>query len=421
MAGAIEVEQHLARVLDAAHRLPAETVPLHDAAGRTLAADVRAALAIPPFENSAMDGYAVRLDDVMGAGPDTPVVLEVVADVPAGSGIDPAVAAGQAVRLMTGSPMPGAADTVVPFEETAEGLTPDVPSHVTVLAAPTARGRHVRGRADDLAVGDLVLAAGTVLGPRQLSSALSAGATEVQVSRVPRVAVVSTGSELVTDGARLERGQIPESNGPMLAGLAREAGAEVVWRGTVPDADAEVLAVLERVVDLGADVVVLTGGVSAGAYDVVKSALGSSTDGGSAGTMDFVHVRMQPGKPQGFGKLADGPLLFGLPGNPVSAAVSWEVFVRPALMAMQGRRELQRRVVSVETSTGWASPTGRRQHVPVVLDTTDPARWRVRPASQRHSGSHLVGSLALADGYAVVPAEVSAVEAGQRVDVMLVT
>ena len=167
MAGAIEVEQHQARVLEAVHRLPAETLPLHEAAGRTLAGDVRATLDIPPFENSAMDGYAVRLDDVIGAAPDTPVVLEVVADVPAGSGIDPPVAAGQAVRLMTGSPMPGAADTVVPFEETAEGLTPNVPSHVTVLAAPAARGRHVRGRADDLAVGDLVLAAGGVRGVRR--------------------------------------------------------------------------------------------------------------------------------------------------------------------------------------------------------------------------------------------------------------
>lgn len=411
---AIEVEDHLATILRSIPVLATETVPLRQAGGRTLAKDLIAAHDIPAFENSSMDGFAVLFADVSSASDDNPVTLEIVADIPAGSDLDPVVAAGQAARLMTGSVMPSAANTVIPFEHTVEGLT-DRLDRVTVIQAPRHEGAFIRRPAEDVAVGDLLLHAGTHLGPRQLASALAAGLLEAEVTRTPRVAIVSTGSELVTDGSRLSRGQIPESNGAMLVELVRDAGAEVVHAGSISDHDSEVLAVVHELEQLNADVVVFTGGISAGAYDVVKSALGGED------LMQFTQVRMQPGKPQGFGVAPSGLVLFGLPGNPVSTAVSWEVFVRPALLAMQGRTETHRRVIRVRTTSGWKSPAGRRQYTPVTLDTSDASHWTARPASSGHSGSHLIGSLGLADGYAVIAAETEAVEAGQEVDVMVVT
>ena len=410
----IEVEEHLARILTSTPRLPSESLAVGEAVGRTLTAPATAVHDVPAFENSAMDGFAVRFDDVAEAGPERPRTLEVVADVPAGSALDPALRPGQAVRIMTGSPVPGDADTIVPFEDTAEGLTEVVPERVTVLAAPRRRGMFVRARADDVATGQVVLAPGTLLGPRQLAAAVAAGVGAVEVARRPRLAIVTTGSELVTGAAALERGQVPDSSGPLLAALAADAGAALLHVGSVQDEDAAVLAVVHDLHARGADVVVLTGGVSAGAYDAVKSALGGT------GAMRFDAVRMQPGKPQGFGVIEGGPLLFGLPGNPVSTAVSWEVFVRPALLALQGRTDVNRRRDRATASVAWTSPPGRRQYVPVVLDATQPGGWRVRPASSGHSGSHLAGSLALADGYAVVPAEVDRIEAGAAVDVILV-
>ena len=228
---------------------------------------------------------------------------------------------------------------------------------------------------------------------------------------MPRVAVVSTGSELVAPGSPLGRGQIPESNSELLSGLAAESGAEVVLRLSVSDdgdGPREAIAVAET---LGADVVVFSGGVSAGAYEVVKNTLGDS--------MTFTKVRMQPGKPQGFGRTASGILLFGLPGNPVSAAVSFEVFVRPALLAMQGRTDLRRPTIALPAAAGWRTPPGRTQYLPVTLDRSDAGGWRALPATS--GGSHLAGGLGRAEAYAVVPAEVEAVVAGDLVDVMLIS
>lgn len=408
----VSVEEHLRRVLDAVHRLPAERVPLREAAGRTLAADLRALLDVPAFDSSAMDGFAVRWADVETATPDDPVALDVVGDLPAGSGDDPALRPGEAVRLMTGAAVPTDADTVVPLEDTREGLAPGL-ERVTVLAVPRHQGRHVRRRGEDVAVGEVVLEAGTRLGARQVAAALSCGHVEVDVVRTPRLAVIATGTELVDDGSPLARGQVPESNGAMLAQLAADADVEVVHRGLVADDDEHLLKVLREVAD-EVDAVVLTGGVSAGAHDVVKSALGASGD------MGFWTVRLQPGKPQGLGASPDGPLLLGLPGNPVAAAVSWEAFVRPALLMMQGRADLGRRCLRLPVTEGWRPPAARRQYVAVAVDTSDPSGWRATPVSEGCSGSHRVASLARADGYAVLPEGAAEVHAGDLVDVVLV-
>ncbi|MGO1770282.1 MAG: molybdopterin molybdotransferase MoeA [Microbacterium sp.] len=402
------IEEQSKRVLAEVRRTASATVPLAEAAGRTLAAPIRARVAIPVFDNSAMDGFAVRYDDVAAATADAPVTLDVVADVPAGSAEDPPIAPGQAARIMTGSPLPDDADAIVPFEDTTGGLA-DSLSTAVVVGAPRRRGAHIRRAGEDRVPGDVICEAGVELGPFVLSSAAAAGITEVVVAAAPRVLVVSTGSELVAPGAPLERGQIPESNATLLAGLVSAAGADVVAVATVPDEPGALARVLST--HSGVDVVVTSGGVSAGAYEVVRTLLG--------GEIEFTKVAMQPGKPQAFGRLASGPLLFGLPGNPVSVAVSFEVFVRPALLAMQGRDVIRRPLIRLPAGTGWRPPRGRRQYLPAAIDRTDPARWTVGPATAGGSGSHLAGGLALAEALAVVPAEVEEVAPGDAVDVLL--
>ncbi len=407
------VEEQLATVLAAVRPLDPVVVPVSDALGRTTATAVIAAVDIPVFDNSAMDGFAVLSADVATASADAPVTLRVVADLPAGTDLDPPLRSGEAARIMTGSALPTQADTIVPFEQTADGLA-DSLDRVRVLRAP-APGIHIRRRGEDLRAGDEVLAAGVELGALQLGAIAAAGVADVTVTRAPRVAVVSTGSELAAPGTPLRRGMIPESNSELLSALVRGAGAEIVLRSTVDDGGDSLAGAVTTAQSAGADAIVFSGGVSEGAFEVVKTVLGGR------GVMAFDRVAMQPGKPQGFGTLPDGTLLFGLPGNPVSAAVSFEVFVRRALLAMQRRRSLDRHMLRLPTTTSWRTPPGRRQYVPAVIDRTDSARWSVRPATGGGSGSHLAGGLGLAEAYAIVPAEVEKIDVGDEVDVMLIT
>ncbi|WP_127792727.1 gephyrin-like molybdotransferase Glp [Agromyces sp. LHK192] len=409
----VEVEVHLAAILDLVEPLPVERVPLAAALGRVLATDVIAVQSVPRFDNTGMDGYAVRSADLAGADEANPVSLHVVGEVAAGSAEDPALAAGQAVRIMTGAALPSDADTIVPVEHTAAyrdaHAWAEVGGVVEVVTEP-APGAHVRRAGEDVAAGAVVLEAGAVLTPYRLGAAASAGVGEVSVRRAPRVAIVATGDELVAPGETPARGQIPESNSVLLAGVVAGAGADVVSIARVGDDPADLLAELER---LGAehapDLVVCTGGVSVGAHDVVKAAL----DGRG---IVFRKVAMQPGKPQAFGRLESGALLAGLPGNPVSVAVSFEVFVRPVLQAMQGLEPTGAARTEAEVVDGWRSPPGRRQYMPVAFDGSG----RIRRATGGGSGSHLAGGLAHAQGFAIVPAEAEAVRAGERLPVMLV-
>lgn len=396
----ITVEQHRERILRAVRELDAAAVPLAAALGRILREPVRSAVDLPLFDNSAMDGFAVRFDDVASASAENPIALDVVGDLPAGSAEDPRFGRGQAVRIMTGAPVPQDADAIVPFEDTAGGLA-DSLGGIRVVAAPRARHAHIRPRAEEYRAGDEILPVGTEMGGRQLAAAAAAGVHEVVVSRMPRVAVISTGDELRRPGEPLERGQIPESNSTLLDGLCRENGAEVVLQISVSDDGEGLRAALADAAALGADAIITSGGVSEGAYEVVKN----------VAQMQFDKVAMQPGKPQGFG---DGePLLFGLPGNPVSVAVSFEVFVRPALRAMQGAHDLDRLIIGLPVLEAWRTPPGRRQYRPVVI-----SRDGVRPASS--GGSHLAASLGRAQAYAIVAADVDTVEIGDIVDVLVV-
>ncbi|MET4158284.1 gephyrin-like molybdotransferase Glp [Agromyces sp. PvR057] len=430
----IPVAAHLERVLaavraDARARATAvdrvETVRLADAAGRVLAASVDAVLASPPFDNSAMDGFAVRWADVSPATPDAPVTLRVVADHAAGSAstLDAApLGRGEAARIMTGAPVPAGADTVVPVERTDGGGTvadADAAHLVRVFSAPDL-GRHIRRAGEDLRIGDRLLDAGTLLGPRQVAAAATAGHGTLEVVRRPRVTAVATGSELTEPGGALLPGRIPDSNSLLLAGLVRDAGCELVEVVRMPDDERLLRAWLDG---LGPrDAVVFTGGVSVGAYDVVRRVLSE------LGTVDFVRVAMQPGSPQAFGRLADGTPVFGLPGNPVAVAVSFEVFVRPALLALQGRPDVQRRRLRATAALGWDSPAGRLQVMPVSFveaecdgDRPDAlASPAVRPATRGGAGSHLSGGLAAASGFAVVPEHVVRVEPGDVVEVLVI-
>ncbi|MGP6176269.1 molybdopterin molybdotransferase MoeA [Microbacterium sp. A196] len=284
-----------------------------------------------------------------------------------------------------------------------------------MISAPRALGAHIRRIGEDAIRGDEIVEAGSVLGPLQLAAIAAAGVNEVVVSRLPRVVIVSTGSELVTPGETLLHGQIPESNGTLLAGLVAETGAIVARREVIPDDGGRLTALLEELAarpeDDRIDAVVFSGGVSAGAHDVVKQTLPHA--------LAFNQVRMQPGRPQAFGRLNGDCLGFGLPGNPVSVAVSFEAFVRPALLAMQGRTVIDRPLITLPAACAWRTPVGRRQYLPVVVDRADPRRWSIQSAMPR--GSHRAGGLARADAYAVVPADVDAVDTDDLVDVMLIS
>ena len=411
MSAPVPVAEHLARVLAATPRLSAERLPLAQAAGRRIAEDVHALVPVPPWDASAMDGYALRYADVAGPGP---VTLHVVADVPAGSVDDPRLSAGQAVRIMTGATVPTDADAVVQLEHTDRTDTlAALPPTVTVLRPPTP-AMHVRRAGEDRQVGDLVVPAGTLARATVLSALASTGHATVPVSRPPRVAVIATGSELLAPGEPLRRGHIPDSNSLLVAGLVAETGGEVVLADRVPDDPAALAAALQRAAALGPDAVILTGGVSAGAFDPVKQLFTGSSD------VTFTKVAMQPGKPQAFGRLPGGALLLGLPGNPVSVWVSFQVFVRPALLTMQGAEPsaVQPQPVRARAGVDWRTPTGRTQYLPARLEPGVEG-WTVTPAAAGGSGSHLVGSLAAADGYAIVPAGTDGVRAGDLVDVVL--
>lgn len=409
------VEEHLGEILELVTPLPPATLPLAECLGLTLHADLAARLPAPPFTNSSMDGFAVLAADVAGASAERPVLLPVAGDQPAGPSAAGVLAPGTAIRIMTGAPLPHGADAVVPVEQTDQprGAAP-LPEAVRVLE-PVAAGAYVRHRGEGVPVGAAVMPAGTRLGPAALAAAGAVGYGELSVVRRPRLAVVSTGDELAAPGEALGGGTIPDSNLAMLVALAAEWGAEVPLAERVGDDPAALRAVLARAADV-ADLVVTCGGISAGAFEVVRQALESPE-------VRFVQVAMQPGKPQGLGVLPGGPRgavpVIALPGNPVSSFVGFRVLVRPALAVLAGRDpRAETLTVPVRAVEAWRSPTGRRQYAPVRLEAPErPGEpYPARPTHRLGSASHLVGSLHLAHALAVVPAEADRVEAGQALE-----
>ncbi|WP_129665632.1 gephyrin-like molybdotransferase Glp [Phytoactinopolyspora endophytica] len=398
------VADHLSDILETIRPLPALDVQLLDAHGCVLIEDVVAPWPLPQFDNSAMDGYAVLADDVAGASEDDPVELPVVADIAAGDLQVSAISSGLTARIMTGAPMPARADAVVPVEHT-DGGTARV--RITSPAKPSA---HVRRAGEDVNSGDVVLGAGTYLGAPQIGLLAAVGRDRVAVRPKPRIVVISTGSELVEPGNPVALGQITDSNSFSLTAAAREAGALAYRIPPVPDDPDRLLGLIEDQL-VRADMVITTGGVSAGAYDVVKEVLSR------LGTVAFEKVAMQPGKPQGFGTIGEESTpIFTLPGNPVSAFVSFEVFVRPAIRKMFGAARLHRQSVKAVLQQTLRSPEGRRQFARARLQPSSDGSYLVTPLGTQES--HRLGDLAYANSLIVVPEHITEVTAGQVVDAM---
>lgn len=399
------LESHLRRCLDAVRPLLPVDLALLDAQGCVLAQDVTSPLDLPGFDNSAMDGYAVHADDVAGASDGAPVRLPVARDVPAGATEQISLAPGQSVRIMTGAPIPEGAEAVVPVEDSDGGV------REVALTASAPAGQHVRRKGTDVRTGDIVLRAGVVLGPAQLAMLAAVGRDRVSVYPRPRVVVLSTGSELVEPGQLPGFGQVVDSNSIMIAAAATAAGATAHRVGLVADEPSTFLRVLTDHLR-HADLVITTGGVSAGAYDTVKEVLSE------LGTVWFGKVAMQPGMPQGFGAIGpDATAIFTLPGNPVSAFVSFEMFVRPVIRTMAGHRELQRPSVTAIALDSWNAPAHKAQLARGELSTADDGRRVVRLSGGQ--GSYVLGALAQASCLVVVPVEVTRVNEGDEVRCLL--
>ena len=400
MPSVTPLEDAQARVLGACPPLAPVAMPFTEAEGLVLADDVVAGEQVPPFHNSAVDGYAVRAADVA----DAPVELVVVAELAAGAVTDRVVGSGEAIRIMTGAPMPGGADAVVMVEDTERvgGDRVQIRSAVRV-------GSAVRRAGDDVQPGDVLFAAGTVVRPGVIGVLASVNARTVRAHRRVRVGVLSTGDELVEDDRPLRPGEIRESNRRMLAALLRDTGCEVVDHGIVVDDEAELESVLRRAAG-ECDAIVTSGGVSMGDYDVVKAVLGRIAE------MDWMQIAIRPAKPFAFGILAGTPI-FGLPGNPVSSLVSFEMLARPALRRMMGHRRLMRpsHVAICDAALDRRSD-GKLHLVRVNATFEDDGRCHVSPVAAQ--GSHQLAATALSNAIAVVP-DGDGIPAGGEVAVLM--
>jgi molybdopterin molybdotransferase len=395
------VETHLAEVLATIRPLPPTRLALEAAEGGVLAEPATAAGSLPPFDNSSMDGYAVHASDVAAAAADAPVTLPVADQIPAGDSRTLTVAPGTCVRIMTGAPLPGGADAVVPVEWTSGGA-----AQVQVFQ-PVTKDFAIRRRGDDVAAGSEVLPAGTRLGAAQIALLAASGHGSALVRAAPRVAVIGTGNELSEPGSRLPPGRIWDSNSYMLAAAVRQAGG-VATRHRIDDEPATVLAMIEEQ-SAAADLLITSGGVSMGGeHDVVKAALSGQS------AMTFRKVAMQPGMPQGAGVVgADRTPIITLPGNPVSTYISFCLFALPALDALLGlpARRLPRAHAVLTAPV--RSPEGKRSYLRGALDAE---AGTVTPLTGQ--GSHQLGALAVANVLIVVPEPVVSMEAGETADVM---
>lgn len=402
----LTVEQALAAVLAGVTVLPAEPVPLLVALGRVLAEPIIAQDSLPPFANSSMDGYALRAADVAGAGPVKPVTLRVVADIAAGKVVTAVIEPGSAARIMTGAPMPQGADAVVPVEDTNEawrGRERPLLDAIQIRRSVQA-GDYVRGVGEDILAGQTIIEAGRVLRPQEIGVLASLGQAKVSVVKRPSVAILATGDELIAVDQPLTPGKIRNSNGYTQAAQVAALGAIPVMLGIAGDTEASVRARLDEGLAAGVDLFVSSAGVSVGAYDVVKAVLEQ------AGEVGFWRVRMRPGKPLAFGKYGGVPYL-GLPGNPVSALVSFERFARAAILKMGGHQAFERPQVPVILQDAIQSD-GRESYVRAFVTRQGDGRYTATTTGSQ--GSHIMTSLVKANALVIVPEGVKGVAPGEQ-------
>jgi molybdopterin molybdotransferase len=398
----LDIEVARRAVLERVRPLPAEHVALDDALGRVLAEDVTSADSIPPFDNSAMDGYAVRAEDTRGATPGAPVTLHIVDESRAGAPAASTAGPGEAIAISTGAALPAGCDAIVRIEEVEQS------GGSIAVSAPVEPGRDVRRAGDDVAAGAVVLRRGDALGPSELGVLASIGRAVVRCARQPRLSVLTTGDELVRPGAELGPGQIRDANAHSVPALAHSAGALVTWVGhTGDDAGATREAIRDS---LDADVAVVCGGVSVGEHDHVRPAFAALDV-----EETFWGLALRPGRPTWFGTATDGTLAFGLPGNPVSAVVTFILLVRPALLAMAGADPTRHRSTAV-LDAPYPKHPGRAHFVRVRLQMRDDG-WHAEPTKEQ--ASHVLTSMLGADAFAIIPADRADVEAGERVEIEL--
>jgi molybdopterin molybdotransferase len=402
----LSVDEARKRILSNFQAGGTETIPLVSCASRVLGADIRAEHDLPPFDNSAMDGFAVRAEDTSAS----PTTLRVVADIPAGSTPNVTLTAGEAARIMTGAPLPDGADAVIPVEDTdfhhreAGSSVPQTVSFEAIMKA----GTNVRARGMDARAGDVVLQKGRVLKPQDLGVLATLGVGSVDVYKKPRVALLSSGDELLEVDAPLEPGKIRDSNSYILAALIESAGGEALRLGVAKDSRASVEELLDSAFRQDADFILSSAGVSVGAFDFVKEVVESS------GTLDFWRVNMRPGKPLAFGEYRGKPFI-GLPGNPVSAFVGFEIFVRPVIQRLGGILDGGRQKVKVRCEEEIESD-GRESYLRAKIRN----EGGILTASLTgHQGSGNLLSLVQADALLIIPAGVKCVPAGQEAEAYL--
>ncbi len=397
----LNADTALANILGDITPLGHETVPLASSLNRIIAEDIISPINLPPFDNSAMDGYAIQAADSQRASPAHPIALNVVMDIMAGSAPTGQLGTGQAARIMTGAPIPPGATAVVPVEDTIDN-SPQV-----AILTRVEENAHIRRVGENIAAGAVVMTAGTLIRPAELGMLAAVGQAEVKVIRQPKVLILTTGDELVDIDQPLKPGQIRDTNSYALAGLVQQAGGKPVRLPIAKDSLEAIRALYQQALEHQPDMLISSAGVSVGAADLVRVVMDE------LGSIDFWRINMRPGKPLAYGAIQGVPF-FGLPGNPVSAMVTFEVFVRPALAKMAGRRAaptiIQAKIAADMTSDG------RRSYNRVTLSRTDNGFVAHETGSQ---SSGALMSMVLADGLAVIPEGQRRVPAGAELSVLL--
>lgn len=402
----IPLEEAQSQILATVPRLPAATVPLAEALGLVTVEALAATEPIPPFANTGVDGYAVQAASTAGATPEAPVQLRIVGELAAGGAPTVPVGPGEAIRIMTGAPVPDGADAIVMVEDTATGAGD---AGVVTIRRAARSGDHIRLAGGDLAVGDTAIAAGSVLGPAHLGVVASLGHPTVSVVRRARVAVMSTGDELVPPGEPLDIGQIRDSNRPMLMALVAQTGCEAVDFGIGVDDEAVITERLEKAAAT-CDAMVTSGGVSMGDYDIIKIVLGRIAD------MNWWQIAIRPAKPLAFGMISGVPI-FGLPGNPVSSHVSFELFARPALLQMMGHAKRFRPVTPAVAGHDMRRRSDGKLHLNRVTLRPEEGSRRLVATDAGVQASNVLSAMTSSDGLALLP-DGAGVAAGEEVDVL---